>query len=60
MNDAIYVRAIHGLLGLVGLDIAAVSASEDVGVCGGVCFGAVLVNLAVYAPCAEIMNWFLP
>lgn len=60
VNAAIYMQVIPDLLGFVGLDTVTVAASADVGMQLVCALGAVLVNLVVCTPCAEIMNRFLP
>lgn len=56
INAPIYPWLIPWLLGLVGLDVA----SADVGMRLACALGAILINLAICTPCAEIMNRWLP
>ena len=56
VNAPIYPVLIPWLLSLVGLDTASDSTLMRL----ACCLGAVLVNLAVCVPCAELMNRWLP
>lgn len=56
INAPIYPRLIPWLLGVVGLD----TTSTDVRVQLVCTLGAILINLAICTPCAEIMNRWLP
>ncbi|WP_133119517.1 hypothetical protein [Bifidobacterium primatium] len=55
-NASIYPVLIPWLLGLVSLD----TTSSDISVRLACCFGAILINLVICTPCAEIMNRWLP
>ena len=56
VNAPIYPVLIPWLLSLVGLDATSGNTLMRL----ACCLGAVLVNLAVCVPCAELMNRWLP
>ncbi|MBW3091715.1 acyltransferase family protein [Bifidobacterium sp. 82T10] len=56
VNAPIYPSLIPWLLSLIGLD----TTSSDIAMRMACCFGAILINLAICTPCAEIMNRCLP
>lgn len=56
INVPIYPSLIPWLLGLIGLDMA----SSNIGTLLLCCLGAILINLVICIPCAEIMNRWLP